>query len=342
MNSFLVICCLIVAASAAPSKDIIVEYLSGGERVCRENCRRAVCPPINCPPIDRPPLNPNCGNVDCSVRNNQPFLWPSVDATMYYQCVPTNAIGGWGAMPRNCACGSVFDFEKQRCVLPHEFRRVCNGASDIPVLRPCPTWCPTCDDPITTPAPITTTTTTLAPTTTTTTLAPTTTTTTLAPTTTTTTLAPTTTTTTLAPTTTTTRVIVTQTQEVATTPGQNNCQCPCMPCIWWPCFIVFVTLLAYAAAASQLYDDIIIVLSKNGDMQCFIRCDAPIQSCPRVQCPDSRQPIPSIPEVPDQRIPDAPIQTNPQQPNNNCTPCGPCSLAVHVLPIVRAMDNLNE
>lgn len=217
LTGFLVICCLIVAASAAPSRDVVIEYLSGGERVCRENCRRAIntCPPINCPPVIRPPLNPNCGNVDCSLRNHQPFLWPALDASIYYQCVPTNSIGGWAAMPRNCACMSVFDFDLQRCVHPHEFRAVCNGAPAIPIPKQCPVWCPTCDDPSTTTQATTTTSTT-----TTTTQRPTTT---------------TTTTTTQNPTTPTTTTVLQTQPQVVTTPGTNNCQCPCMPCIWWPC-----------------------------------------------------------------------------------------------------------
>ena len=33
---------------------------------------------------------------------------------------------------------------------------------------------------------------------------------------------------------------VTTIQQENTTPGQNNCQCPCSPCIWWPCKLIII------------------------------------------------------------------------------------------------------
>lgn len=68
-----------------------------------------------------------------------------------------------------------------------------------------------------------------------------------------------------------------------------------------------------SAASVPNYEDLLIVLSKNGDMKCFLRCDGPVYTCSQVQCPDGRENAP-------------PTQVTPVQPNNNCNQCNcsPC------------------
>lgn len=188
-------------AAAQANSNVIVEYLANGSKVCKTlipGKSLSDCPPTNCPEVgDIPALNRNCGMPDCRLFINQAWLWPSIDPNFFYQCRPI--VGGFEALRRPCGCMTLFDYKLQRCVHPHEFTSQCNASPVNPIPAPCPVECLDCDgNAITGP-------TTIRPT-----------------------AGPTNPIITFPP-------ISTLTQEVPTTLGPNNCQCPCAPCVWWPC-----------------------------------------------------------------------------------------------------------
>lgn len=212
LSAFLVVFCLVAAVAAwHPENDVISEYLDDGSRVCKTlipGKPLSACPPSNCPEVgDLPQANANCGMPDCRLFVSQSWLWPSVDPNFYYQCRPV--VGGWEALRRPCGCMTLFDYKEQRCVHPHEFTPLCNGSPASPIPVPCPVVCLDCDgNKITGP--------TVGPT-----------------------VGPTNPT--VAPTT--RPPVSTFSQEEPTTQGPNNCQCPCAPCVWWPCKFTSYSLI---------------------------------------------------------------------------------------------------
>ena len=204
----LFVACFIAVATASP-RNIVAEELENGDIVCKvklPGVPLAECPPTNCPPAVKPPANRNCPIPDCSDRNNREFLFPTANPNFFLQCAPA-ANGGWAAIERPCGCMTYFDYTAQRCLHPREWTSNCNATPNPPPAPiACPVYCPTCDDN-TTARPIVTVPTTsfdiiVTPT------------------------VPTTQSTTAGP---------TNPTPTTTTRGPNNCQCICVPCIWWPC-----------------------------------------------------------------------------------------------------------
>jgi len=64
-----------------------------------------------CPDCPDPVFPPDCGEPDCSLPQNHQnhALFPHPDPNYFWQCMPWNASVGWVAMPRPCACGTVFN-----------------------------------------------------------------------------------------------------------------------------------------------------------------------------------------------------------------------------------------
>ena len=204
-------CLVAVTLAQFPNRDIIIEYLPNGQMVCRENCRRPLnqCPPVNCPQPDQPAFNGQCGMPNCGLAATQPFLWPDTNPNNYYQCRRADALGNWEAVRRICGCMTFFDYEEQRCVHPHEYVNRCNNPMvPRPSPTPCPIECPTCDQNGIPTLPTNPTNFPTIPTTAPTVRPP------------------------------VTNPITTINQE-NTTRGPNNCQCPCAPCVWWPCKLIY-------------------------------------------------------------------------------------------------------
>ncbi|CAO1431274.1 unnamed protein product [Diamesa tonsa] len=140
------IVCLVAAASAKPEPEIVMTYNFLGVAECHIKCDStfATCPEINCP---KPPVNSACGKPDCSVGANRNFVFPSVDPTSFYQCMPqlVNGNAVFVAIERACGCRTYFDYAKQACVHPFEFTPTCTATpSPLPPTRECIVECPTC------------------------------------------------------------------------------------------------------------------------------------------------------------------------------------------------------
>jgi hypothetical protein len=142
----------LTAAYPSSAADIYLEYFRGGVR-CHQNCRAQRpwrdCPVVNCPPAVR---DGTCGEPNCMLPGNRHRLHPARDPNWYYQCVPLDALGNFGAVLRPCACGTLFSaiVSERRCVHPEDW------IADCPAIQPrnpilseqfCdPDDCETCDD----------------------------------------------------------------------------------------------------------------------------------------------------------------------------------------------------
>lgn len=132
---------------------ILVKFNSNGQRVCTNNCGKAFengCPEITCP---RPPLNildKSCQIPSCLIAEAKWHLWPvHEDPTSFWQCPH---VGIWSPIKRECGCATLFDYQKQRCVHPHEYKAQCVGHPDNPQPKECPI-CKNCVDEIPSPSP---------------------------------------------------------------------------------------------------------------------------------------------------------------------------------------------
>ena len=95
----------------------------------------AWCPPCPDPPGEKPPPPTTCG-VICDSTNRH-WLWPHQDPNNFWQC-QRKADGGWMAIERQCACGTLFDYGRQYCVHPIEWNPQCAGHNNNPILAECP------------------------------------------------------------------------------------------------------------------------------------------------------------------------------------------------------------
>lgn len=68
--------------------------------------------------------NPKCVEPNCRDRNLRHLLFPSRDASFYFQCTSDND-SIWVSTRRECQCELLFDFEKQTCVPLPDWKPFC-------------------------------------------------------------------------------------------------------------------------------------------------------------------------------------------------------------------------
>ncbi|CAO1422061.1 unnamed protein product [Diamesa serratosioi] len=197
MKAFLVVFCLVAAVASQQNSNIVVDFLDNGTKVCRTLIPGV--PLAQCPPSNCPPIGDRPElNRNCGMPDCRLF----VSQNWLWPSVDPNffyqcrpIVGGWEALRMPCGCMTLFDYTVQRCVHPEEYARSTTRCNASPP-SPIPAPCPiVCLDCDGNKIPT-------GPI-----------------------VIPT-----LPPIT----VLPTAPQEI-TTPGTNNCQCPCVPCVWWPC-----------------------------------------------------------------------------------------------------------
>lgn len=136
MKSFIIVLtCLVAVTLAVPDRKSLCKGCS------KSNDRPDWCRPCDDDGGIRPPAPGTCLAPDCSDNRLNQWLFPNIDPNFYWQCNPI--IGGWEALKRPCACGTLFDFEKQACVHRHEWTGQCPGQPTNPTVPACPS-CPNC------------------------------------------------------------------------------------------------------------------------------------------------------------------------------------------------------
>lgn len=55
--------------------------------------------------------------------------------------------------------------------------------------------------------------------------------------------------------------------------------------VYFYCWPEFALLLVCVIASVLATDDLVIVISKTGEMVCLQHCDGPVHTCPVVECP---------------------------------------------------------
>lgn len=78
-----------------------------------------------------------CSVPNCSVSSNRGRLWPSADATKFFQC--SFESNGWIGRQLSCQCELLFSYLNQSCVLPQNWNRICSTHPVDPVPEVCPT-----------------------------------------------------------------------------------------------------------------------------------------------------------------------------------------------------------
>jgi hypothetical protein len=101
------------------------------------------CADIPCPRPNPPALDQSCPVPNCLSEFAAWLLWPNADdEATFYKC---HSRGVWAPVKMDCACATLFDYNVQRCVHPHEWNRQCTRHPATPRPKDCPV-CPGCGE----------------------------------------------------------------------------------------------------------------------------------------------------------------------------------------------------
>ena len=75
----------------------------------------------------------DCSAPNCNNLFERGTLWPSLDATLFFECVQlgVQSSSAWIPMVLSCPCNTLFDFDSQLCQSPWNWLPFCREYNNI-------------------------------------------------------------------------------------------------------------------------------------------------------------------------------------------------------------------